>query len=662
MSRRILTFLLIFLILGTVYSPVLYFNFLHHDESLFWLNLFSYKQDLADHDIIIGRYASAWLLNLQGLFVHHVSDLKFLRFLAILLLSGFAVMLMGQLRRFSWSYIDAFLAVLAVCFLPGLADGVFYTSNVYVLCSVTLACWSFCKAMDAKGFLIPSLALLAAITFYPSGAMFYWTMVGMFLLFARDRETRDFRAELFRLMAIGFTSLLSYGALLFLMSFHYRDKVWNGYNPYKVDHDWSGKLNWFLHEPLLNALNLWNIFPRWEMAFIISGFIVLTAVMVCFRKSILLTSLWQIALLIFILFLSFLPNLAAGFNAPFYRCLVPLTALIIFILIWAVIQWIKLIPNNSKGGLILTILLCVAAVYGGYKTFNNVLYFRVLPSHIEWDAFRQMAQSVPFKKTDSIYIICPDHIPEIERYDEFGVLTSQYFEDIYPILESAFKEDELGAVPLPLIYITYPQDEKVMSITRYLTQKLPGGGGMLTNIANGEVVYLNNFQSRDNIGSIESRVEVNPGVLWRKHHPYVLDLRQIFSVEHYGRLIRQNLLKFNDPTDYNKRGTIEDSHGNYPQAVLNYTKAIALNPNIAEFYLNRGNANNKQGKLWQALEDYDKAISLKPDYTAAYMDLAVTYYQLKEFNRSWVSLRKVEELGGNFMALRKALEKETGRQ
>jgi tetratricopeptide (TPR) repeat protein/V8-like Glu-specific endopeptidase len=63
----------------------------------------------------------------------------------------------------------------------------------------------------------------------------------------------------------------------------------------------------------------------------------------------------------------------------------------------------------------------------------------------------------------------------------------------------------------------------------------------------------------------------------------------------------------------------KNEYGNYPGALANYDRAIALNPNYAEAYNNRGNLkyeklNNPQG----ALADYNRAIALNPNLAEAY--------------------------------------------
>jgi tetratricopeptide (TPR) repeat protein len=104
------------------------------------------------------------------------------------------------------------------------------------------------------------------------------------------------------------------------------------------------------------------------------------------------------------------------------------------------------------------------------------------------------------------------------------------------------------------------------------------------------------------------------------------------------------ILKENYAIAYNNRATIYEAQGNFNQAILIYTQAIELNPDLAEIYLNRGNAYNRHGKFTEALKDYNKAIALKPDYANAYDDLVVTYYQLKEYDKALENLDKLEKL------------------
>jgi len=574
----VVMFILIFLILVIVFSSSLCFDYLYHDDVFFWLKYEngSLKHLTFENNMVLGRYAAALLIDLQGMYVHKITDLKILRLLAVILLSGNAYMLLGTMRRLSWSYIQAFLAVLAISFLPGFADGVFYTSNVYVIFSVFFASWSFCRARKGQEFLVPSIILLVAIMFYPSGAMFYWTLVGMSVLFVRDRFDTNFRRELFRFTTIGLTSLASYAILIYFMSFYYSYRVFNAYNPYNIVLDWSGKLNWFFHVPILNALNLWCIFPKWSTVMFIVYFIfsaVLIAMIRAFKEYNYhhhliraLTCLWQFIFFIFILFLTFMPNLAAQLNAPFYRCLVPLSSLIFFVLIWAIDQWTKVIPR-AAGEMVLIVLLSIAVVYGGIKTFNNVLFYRVLPSLVEWDTFKIMAQEGPIKNGGPIYIVSPDHIPGLERYDEFGTLTSQFPEDIFPLLIASFREEgRQDRKILSMVYFSPPQQKDIFRMNLFIFRKSPGGKWLFKKIGNDNpfqefgpvpvsgprsLEARDSFQIDPNYADIHLQQnrpyylnqKINADVFLKQEHPYIMNLRQIFSLPDYFELITGNSLE-----------------------------------------------------------------------------------------------------------------------
>ncbi len=83
--------------------------------------------------------------------------------------------------------------------------------------------------------------------------------------------------------------------------------------------------------------------------------------------------------------------------------------------------------------------------------------------------------------------------------------------------------------------------------------------------------------------------------------------------------------------DYFNLGNYDYDIGNCQQAVADYTKAIALNPNYAEGYNNRAYTNMRLRNYKDALPDLDKAIQLNPNYIQALMnrgDIHNYYYQI----------------------------------
>jgi tetratricopeptide (TPR) repeat protein len=643
----VLSFLLIF---GLVYSPVLYFDYLFHDDVFFWFRLEGgFKHPVHDLLMSMGRYTAAWLTTFAGWTVHDVPDLKFLRLLGLLGLSACAVLVFRQMRRSTLRDIHAFLAAIVLFLWPGFQDIIFYAAGSYCIWSVFLACLAF--EIISGGQIFGGIGLiLISLTIYPPGAMFYWVMAAMVLLFPQHNQPKPPQKQSYpRLICAGLAGLLLYAALIYGVGPLFRHSTpLPLYNIYATTHDLPGKLQWFFSEPLVNALNLWDIYPKAFTTFLVAFFIILTgglAAMTSIRQAPqrarwdLIWSLGGKAGLILCLFLlAFLPNLAAGENAAFYRCLTALTSVIWLLLLRSCLWWIGKIPP-AAGRWVMTVVLSSAVLYSGFKAFQNILYFRVYPSHLEWMAFKSMAVNIPFKATDQVYIICPNHRPAIERYDEFGVLTSQYSEDIFPLLYCAFQKPA-GDPSIPTVKITFPDDFKINNFRQYFYSTRPDGQRVIQEIGSRlKPVPLNlnpaiRLGSRSDKGVINvSMPDNNPDM---KSGVFILNLR-----ESVGDVSFPNLAKA-----HYDRGVILGYQRNLEQALSEYNKAIELDPQFAEAYTNRGGVYYNQGHLAQAVLDYTKAIEINRGNVEAYASRAAVYYLLRQFDKAWADVQKAEGLGG----------------
>lgn len=127
-------------------------------------------------------------------------------------------------------------------------------------------------------------------------------------------------------------------------------------------------------------------------------------------------------------------------------------------------------------------------------------------------------------------------------------------------------------------------------------------------------------------------------------------------------------------------------------AIFCYNKAIKLDPNLTLAYVNRGKVYSKQGQLEKAIFDYNRAIETNSNNAEAYrlrgftyiekgdlnqaikigsffhpesyyLDRAKLYLQIREYDKSWGDVHKIELLGGKIDPefLRK-LKKESGSQ
>jgi len=80
------------------------------------------------------------------------------------------------------------------------------------------------------------------------------------------------------------------------------------------------------------------------------------------------------------------------------------------------------------------------------------------------------------------------------------------------------------------------------------------------------------------------------------------------------------------------RGNVYSNKGEYDRAIQHYTRAIALDPDYAEAFYNRGIALHEMGEYDRAIEDYTRAIALDPDDAPAYNNRGVVYASNGEYD------------------------------
>jgi len=93
-------------------------------------------------------------------------------------------------------------------------------------------------------------------------------------------------------------------------------------------------------------------------------------------------------------------------------------------------------------------------------------------------------------------------------------------------------------------------------------------------------------------------------------------------------------LHLQDARAYNRRGLAYVSTRNYEQSIIDYSRAIELDPAFAEACNNRSTAHLLMNNYGQAVVDCTQAIELAPDFVAAYVNRAIAYTGLRDYEQA----------------------------
>ncbi|MBI4242813.1 MAG: tetratricopeptide repeat protein [Planctomycetes bacterium] len=94
---------------------------------------------------------------------------------------------------------------------------------------------------------------------------------------------------------------------------------------------------------------------------------------------------------------------------------------------------------------------------------------------------------------------------------------------------------------------------------------------------------------------------------------------------------------------YLERGRVYNSCGKWKEVIPEYNKALAINPEYVEAYVERGRSYS-HNEMDLALADYNKAIAINPEYILAYRERAKIYRQKGELNKAINDYTKLIEL------------------
>jgi tetratricopeptide (TPR) repeat protein len=106
------------------------------------------------------------------------------------------------------------------------------------------------------------------------------------------------------------------------------------------------------------------------------------------------------------------------------------------------------------------------------------------------------------------------------------------------------------------------------------------------------------------------------------------------------------------------RGTIEASFGDIDSSLADYNAALALNPNMADTYIDRGSALMRAARYEEARADFDKALSLGPTNTyIAYFDRGMALEKSGNLTAAYEDYKQAVALAPDYQPARVELSR-----
>ncbi len=90
----------------------------------------------------------------------------------------------------------------------------------------------------------------------------------------------------------------------------------------------------------------------------------------------------------------------------------------------------------------------------------------------------------------------------------------------------------------------------------------------------------------------------------------------------------------NKAEEWFEKGNMAMSSGYNNVAIRFFKKAIEIDPNYLESYINIGLLYNKEGDTEKAISYYEKAIAVDPDFTKAHYNLGVVYVKKGKLDKA----------------------------
>lgn len=99
------------------------------------------------------------------------------------------------------------------------------------------------------------------------------------------------------------------------------------------------------------------------------------------------------------------------------------------------------------------------------------------------------------------------------------------------------------------------------------------------------------------------------------------------------------------PVYFNTKAKYKDAVKNYNGAFEDFSRAIALNPTNANFFVDRGELLYRMKRYDEAVKNFNEAIKLNPKNNLAYYYRGLTYVETRYYNLAGIDFKETEKLG-----------------
>jgi hypothetical protein len=440
--------------------------------------------------MLAGRPTLALLFNVTFQNVHSLADLRIVRLLGVFGITILAWLLYRTLR---WAGMNTLLALLLpvfICTLPpiqvymawAIASIAIYSTVLAGLALITVE-YATRKVANLRAavwrqrmlalLLFPAAVglLLLALTIAQDTAMFYWVFAAI-ILFVSGQPLSWVARRLGLYAAVAVAAMVpaflvvkylpvwAYGTSALADQTTARNQLLN-------PSDAMTKAEWFLTNPLQNALNLDNIQPTLPWA-ALAGTVILVGLVLYFTGGI-GTRLGKLAVALALLPVTYTANLVVAENWSSYRTQVALTALIALYAALAVSGFARFIesalstlpalPRGAISRALLPSIFFVGTFVGIVLAAQNMTLEFALPEYIEYHLLVSQLKASSLGQAKSIMFIQPywtDSQAPFVRYDEFGLPSSEQPWVPTPMIYIALSEVDARFASLPVQSMSLP--------------------------------------------------------------------------------------------------------------------------------------------------------------------------------------------------------------